>query len=125
MQRFLPGLKSLKLRVLLATLLSLHVGVAAAVVPGGIASHGGHSGATPASGVAMTSLAAHCHLHAEATRRHCCVSSDCHCPAFCAMATATQISIYASVSSSQSSPLISRGALPPPIARDLRPPIAG
>ena len=125
MRQFLPGLKPLKLRVLLATLLSLHVGFAAAVVPGGMGSHGGHSGATPAPGMAVTGLAAPCHLHADSSRSHCCVSSDCHCPGYCAMAAATKISPYASVSSSNYTPLSSRGALPPPIARDLRPPIAG
>ena len=124
MRQFLTGLKPLKLRVLLATLLSLHVGFAAAVVPGGMVSHGSHSGATSAPGVAMTGLAAPCHLHADSTRGNCCASSDCHCPGYCAMATATQVSSYASVSSASSSPLSSRGALPPPIARDLRPPIA-
>jgi hypothetical protein len=125
MRRFLPRLKPLKLRVLLATMLSLHVGFAAAVVPGGMVNHEGHSGATPAPGVAMTTLASTCHLHADSTSRHCCVSSDCHCPGHCAMAATTQVSSYASASFSKSSPVNSRGALPPPIARDLRPPIAG
>jgi len=104
----------------MATMLSLHIGLASVAVPGGTIIHGS---TTAAPGTATTSLAAPCHDHVGTTHDRCCASSDCHCPGHCAMAAATQTSSFAFASSAGASPLITQGALSPPTTRELRPPI--
>jgi hypothetical protein len=111
---------------LFGALLALHVGLVAAIEP---ASAGGPgTGAAPT--LAMPRHAAlPCHHEQTATQagdEHapCCAADSCHCAGPCALAAAALSPPATRLRGTPAESLIKTGALPPALARELRPPIA-